>query len=149
MAGSRSIMTQDEETQLNPKVEIQYTGDESFMADSISLEFVNDRRIFLIEYDDKSERLVARFLNQGPKINENPQESKPFALEREEYVSGNLRFKIVIGQSMWRFQRIKKQIEVTEIRGIIRKISSDRIVYEYAAPLAELSKIEILNRLDN
>jgi hypothetical protein len=142
-------MTQDEETQLNPKVEIQYTGDESFMADSISLEFVNDRRIFLIEYDDKSERLVARFLNQGPKINENPQESKPFALEREEYVSGNLRFKIVIGQSMWRFQRIKKQIEVTEIRGIIRKISSDRIVYEYAAPLAELSKIEILNRLDN
>ena len=103
MAGSRSIMTQDEETQLNPKVEIQYTGDESFMADSISLEFVNDRRIFLIEYDDKSERLVARFLNQGPKINENPQESKPFALEREDYVSGNLRFKIVIGQSMWRF----------------------------------------------
>ena len=149
MAGSRSIMNQDEETQLNPKVEIQYTGDESFMADSISLEFVNDRGIFLIEYDDKSERLVARFLNQGPKINENPQESKHFALEREEYVSGNLRFKIVIGQSMWRFQRIKKQIEVTEIRGIIRKISSDRIVYEYAAPLAELSKIEILNRLDN
>lgn len=149
MAGSRSIMTQDEETQLDPKVEIQYTGDESFMADSISLEFVNDRGIFLIEYDDKSERLVARFLNQGPKINENPQESKHFALEREEYVSGNLRFKIVIGQSMWRFQRIKKQIEVTEIRGIIRKISSDRIVYEYAAPLAELSKIEILNRLDS
>lgn len=149
MADSRSIMTQDEETQLNPKVEIQYTGDESFMADSISLEFVNDRGIFLIEYDGKSERLVARFLNQGPKINENPQESKHFALEREEYVSGNLRFKIVIGQSMWRFQRIKKQIEVTEIRGIIRKISSDRIVYEYAAPLAELSKIEILNRLDS
>jgi hypothetical protein len=149
MADSRSIMTQDEETQLNPKVEIQYTGDESFMADSISLEFVNDRGIFLIEYDDKSERLVARFLNQGPKINENPKESKHFALEREEYVSGNLRFKIVIGQSMWRFQRIKKQIEVTEIRGIIRKISSDRIVYEYAAPLAELSKIEILNRLDS
>jgi hypothetical protein len=149
MAGSRSIMTQDEETQLNPKVEIQYTGDESFMADSISLEFVNDRGIFLIEYDDKSERLVARFLNQRPKINENTQESKHFALEREEYVSGNLRFKIVIGQSMWRFQRIKKQIEVTEIRGIVRKISSDRIVYEYAAPLAELSKIEILNRLDN
>lgn len=142
-------MTPDEETQLNPKVEIQYTGDESFMADSISLEFVNDRRIFLIEYDDKSERLVARFLNQGPKINENSQESKHFALEREDYESGNLRFKIVIGQSMWRFQRIKKQIEVTEIRGIIRKISSDRIVYEYAAPLAELSRIEILNRLDN
>jgi hypothetical protein len=149
MADSRSIMTQDEETQLNPKVEIQYTGDESFMADSISLEFVNGRRIFLIEYDDKSERLVARFLNQGPKINENTQESKHFALEKEDYLSGNLRFKIVIGQSMWRFQRIKKQIEVTEIRGIVRKISSDRIVYEYAAPLAELSKIEILNRLDN
>jgi hypothetical protein len=149
MADSRSIMTQDEENKLNPKVEIQYTGDESFMADSISLEFVNDRRIFLIEYDDKSERLIARFLDQGPKINENPQESKHFALEREDYESGNLRFKIVIGQSMWRFQRIKKQIEVTEIRGIIRKISSDRIVYEYAAPLAELSKIEILNRLDN
>jgi hypothetical protein len=142
-------MTQDEETQLNPKVEIQYTGDESFMADSISLEFVNDRRKFLIEYDDKSERLVARFLAQGPKINENPQESNHFALDRDDYESGNLRFKIVIGQSMWRFQRIKKQIEVTEIRGIIRKISSDRIVYEYAAPLAELSKIEILNRLDN
>jgi hypothetical protein len=149
MADSRSIMTQDEETQLNPKVEIQYTGDESFMADSISLEFVNDRRKFLIEYDDKSERLVARFLAQGPKINENLQESNHFALDRDDYKSGNLRFKIVIGQSMWRFQRIKKQIEVTEIRGIIRKISSDRIVYEYAAPLAELSKIEILNRLDN
>jgi hypothetical protein len=149
MADSRSIMTQDEENKLNPKVEIQYAGDESFMADSISLEFVNDKRIFLIEYDDKSERLIARFLEQGPKINENPQESKHFALEREDYESGNLRFKIVIGQSMWRFQRIKKQIEVTEIRGIIRKISSDRIVYEYAAPLAELSKIEILNRLDN
>jgi hypothetical protein len=142
-------MNQNEETQLNPKVEIQYTGEESFMADSIRLEFVNDRRIFLIEYDDKSEKLVAHFLNQKPKIDENTQEFDHFSLEKEDYESGNLRFKIVIGQSMWRFQRIKKQIEVTEIRGIIRKISSDRIVYEYAAPLTELSKIEILNRLDN
>ncbi|MGH9978988.1 MAG: hypothetical protein ACRD8Z_24630 [Nitrososphaeraceae archaeon] len=149
MADSRSIMNQNEETQPNPKIEVQYTGDESFMADSIRLEFVNDRRIFLIEYDDISGRLVAHFLNQNPKTNENTQESEHCALEKKDYESGNMRFKIVIGQSMWRFQRIKKQIEITEIKGIIRKLSSDQIVYEYAAPLAELSKIEILNRLDN
>jgi len=38
-----------------------------------------------------------------------------------------------------------KQIEVTEIRGIMRKISSNQIVYEYAAPLSKVSKIEIVN----
>jgi len=149
MAGSQSIMTQDEETQTNPKVEIQYSGDESFMADKILLQFNNDRRIFLIEYDDRSERMVAHFLNQNPKIDENTQESEQWALEKEDFQSGNMRFKIVIGQSMWRFQRIKKQIEITEIRGIVRKIRSDRIVYEYAAPLAEVSRIEIVNRLND
>ncbi len=149
MAGSQSIMTQNEETQANPKIEIQYSGDEGFMADMIRLEFVNDKRIFLIEYDDRSERIVAHFLNLNPKIDENTQESEYWTLEKKDYESGNMRFKIVIGQSMWRFQRIKKQIEVTEIRGIMRKISSDQIVYEYAAPLAELSKIEIVNRLND
>jgi hypothetical protein len=49
---------------------------------------------------------------------------------------------------MWRFQRIKKQIQVTEIRGIVRKIITDEIVYEYAAPLAQLDRIEIFNRSD-
>lgn len=142
-------MTQDEETQTNPKVEIQYSGDESFMADKILLQFYNDRRIFLIEYDDRSERMVAQFLNQNPKIEEDTQESEQWALEREDLQSGNMRFKIVIGQSMWRFQRIKKQIEITEIRGIVRKISSDRIAYEYAAPLAEVSKIEINGQLND
>lgn len=142
-------MTQNEETRANPKIEIQYSGDESFVADMIRLEFVNDKKIFLIEYEDRSERMVAHFLNLDPKIDENTQESEYWVLERKDYESGNMRFKIVIGQSMWRFQRIKKQIEVTEIRGIMRKISSDRTVYEYAAPLAELSKIEIVNRLNN
>ena len=149
MAGSQSIMSQNEETQANPKIEIQYSGDESFMADMIRLEFVNDKRIFLIEYDGRSERIVAHFLDLNPKIVENTQEYEYWTLEKKDYESGNMRFKIVIGQSMWRFQRIKKQIEVTEIRGIMRKISSDRIVYEYAAPLAELSKIEIVNRLND
>ena len=101
------------------------------MADKILLEFSSDRRIFLIEYDDRSEKMVAHFLNQDPKIDDNTRESEQWALEKEDFQSGNTRFKIVIGQSMWRFQRIKKQIEVTEIRGVIRKISSDRIVYEY------------------
>jgi hypothetical protein len=149
MAGSQSIMSQNEETQANRKIGIQYSGDESFMADMIRLEFVNDKRIFLIEYDGRSERIVAHFLNLNPKIDENTQESEYWTLEKKDYESGNMRFKIVIGQSMWRFQRIKKQIEVTEIRGIMRKISSDQIVYEYAAPLAELSKIEIVNRLND
>jgi hypothetical protein len=138
-------MAQNEETQTKPKIEIQYSGDDSFMADKILLEFSSDRRIFLIEYDDRSEKMVAHFLNQDPKIDYNTRESEQWALEKEDFQSGNTRFKIVIGQSMWRFQRIKKQIEVTEIRGIIRKIRSDRIVYEYAAPLAKLSKIEIIN----
>jgi hypothetical protein len=145
MAGSQSIMTQDEETQTNPKVEIQYSGDESFMADKILLQFSNNRRTFLIEYDERSERMVAHFLNQNPKISENTQESEYWILGKEDFQSGNMRFKILIGQSMWRFQRIKKQIEITEIRGIMRKTSSDRIVYEYAAPLAEVAKIEIIN----
>lgn len=142
-------MTKNEQTQTNPKIEIQYSGEESFMADKILLEFINDKRIFLIEYDNRSERIVARFLNQDPKIDENTQASEHWALEKEDFQSGNMRFKIVIGQSMWRFQRVKKQIEVTEIRGITRKISSDQIVYEYAAPLAELSKIEIENQLND
>jgi hypothetical protein len=146
MAGSHSIMTQNDETQTNPKIEIQYSGDESFMADKILLEFSRDRRMLLIEYDDRSERMVARFVNQNQEIDENTQESEYWTLEKEDFQIGNLRFKIVIGQAMLRFQRIKKQIEVTEIRGIIRKIRSDQIVYEYAAPLAELSKIEIENR---
>ena len=127
-------MTQSEETQMNPKIEVQYAGDESFMADKILLEFNNDGGLFLIEYDDGTERMVARFLNQNPKVDNNDQESKQWALEKEDFQSGNIRFKIVIGQSLWRFQRIRKQIEVTEIRGILRKLSSNQIVYEYAAP---------------
>ena len=140
-------MTQNEEPKKNPnpKIETQYSGDDSFMADRIRLEFANDRRIFLIEYDEKSQKMVARYVNQDLKIGDYTQESEYWALEREDYVSGNIRFKILIGQSMWRFQRIKKQIEITDIRGITRRISNDRIVYEYAGPLAELSKIEILN----
>jgi hypothetical protein len=147
MAWSQSTMTQNEEPKKNPnpKIEIQYSGDDSFMADRIRLEFANDRRIFLIEYDEKSQKMVARYVNQDLKIGDYTQESEYWALEREDYVSGNIRFKILIGQSMWRFQRIKKQIEITDIRGITRRISNDRIVYEYAGPLAELSKIEILN----
>lgn len=147
MAGSHSIMTHNDETQTNPKIEIEYSGDESFMADKILLEFSRDRRMLLIEYDDISERMVARFVNQNQKIDENTQESEHWILEKEDFQSGNLRFKIVIGQAMLRFQRIKKRIEVTEIRGIIRKIRSDQIVFEYAAPLTELSKIEIENRI--
>jgi hypothetical protein len=147
MAWNQSTMTQNEEPKKNPnpKIEIQYSGDDSFMADRIRLEFANDRRIFLIEYDEKSQKMVARYVNQDLKIGDYTQESEYWALEREDYVSGNIRFKILIGQSMWRFQRIKKQIEITDIRGITRRISNDRIVYEYAGPLAELSKIEILN----
>ena len=149
MAGSHSIMTQNDETQTNPKIEIQYSGDESFMADKILLEFSRDKRILLIEYDDRSERMVAHFVNQNQKIDENTQESEHWTLEKEDFQSGNLRFKIVIGQAMLRFQRIKTRIEVNEIRGITRKTRSDQIVYEYVAPLAELSKIEIENRLSD
>ncbi len=149
MAGSHSIMTKNDETQTNPRIEIQYSGDESFMADRILLEFNRDKRILLIEYDDRSERMVAHFVNQNQKIDENTQESEHWTLEKEDFQSGNLRFKIVIGQAMLRFQRIKTRIEVNEIRGITRKTRSDQIVYEYVAPLAELSKIEIENRLSD
>jgi hypothetical protein len=138
-------MTQNEVTQTKPKIEIQYSGDDSYLADKILLEFTSDKRIFMVEYDYRSEKMVARFVYQDPKINDSTRESEQWALGKEDFQSGNTRFKIVIGQSMWRFQRIKKQIEVTEIRGVIRKLSSDRIVYEYAAPLANLSKIEIVN----
>jgi len=115
------------------------------MADKILLEFSSDKRMFIIEYNDKSEKMVAHFVNQDPKISDDTLDSEQWALEKKDFQSGNTRFKIVIGQSMWRFQRIKKQTEVTEIRGIIRKISSDLIVYEYSAPLAKISKIEIVN----
>lgn len=142
-------MTKNDETQTNPRIEIQYSGDESFMADKILLEFSRDKRILLIEYDDRSERMVAHFVNQNQKIEENTQESEHWTLEKEDFQSGNLRFKIVIGQAMLRFQRIKTRIEVNEIRGITRKTRSDQIVYEYVAPLAELSKIEIENRLSD
>jgi hypothetical protein len=138
-------MAQNDETQTKPKIEIQYSGDDSFMADKILLEFSSDKRMFIIEYNDKSEKMVAHFVNQDPKISDDTLDSEQWALEKKDFQSGNTRFKIVIGQSMWRFQRIKKQTEVTEIRGIIRKISSDLIVYEYSAPLAKLSKIEIVN----
>ena len=103
-----------------------------FMADKILLEFNNDRKIFQIEYDAGTEKLVARFLNRSPKSDENSQEPKQWALDKEDFRSGNIKFKIVIGQSLWRFQRIKKQIEVTEIRGVLRKLSSNQIVYEYS-----------------
>ena len=142
-------MNQSEETQVNPKIEVQYAGDEIFMADKIVLEFNNDRKIFLIEYDAGTQRLVARFLNRSPNSDENSQEPKQWALDKEDFQSGNIKFKIVIGQSLWRFQRIKKHIEVTEIRGVLRKLSSNQIVYEYAAPMSAVSKIEIVNRLND
>lgn len=139
-------MTQNEETQTAPKIEVQYSGDESFLADKILLEFNGYNRILLIEYDYTSDRMVAHFVNS--KVDEHTQESEYLVLEKEDFQSKNMRFKIVIGQSMWRFQRIKKQIQVTEIRGITRKINNDEIVYEYAAPLTQLIKIEIFNRSD-
>lgn len=145
MTGSHSIMTQNEETQTAPKIEVQYSGDESFLADKILLEFNGDN-ILLIEYDYTPDRMVAHFVNSNPKVDEHTQESEYWVLEKEDFQSKNMRFKIVIGQSMWRFQRIKKQIQVTEIRGITRKIINDEIVYEYAAPLTQLIKIEIFNR---
>jgi hypothetical protein len=149
MAEGQSKMTQSKETQVNPKIEVQYVGDESFMADKIILEFNDDRKIFLIEYDARTERLVARFLNRSPNSDENNQEPKQWALDKEEFRSGNIKFRIVIGQSLWRFQRIKKQIDVTEIRGVLRKLSSNQIVYEYAAPMSAVSKIEIVNRVND
>lgn len=149
MAEGQSKMTQSKETQVNPKIEVQYVGDESFMADKIMLEFNDDRKIFLIEYDARTERLVARFLNRSPNSDENNQEPKQWALDKEEFRSGNIKFRIVIGQSLWRFQRIKKQIDVTEIRGVLRKLSSNQIVYEYAAPMSAVSKIEIVNRVND
>ena len=138
-------MTISENTPTRPKIEIQYSGEDSFEANKVILEFSKDRSIFLIEYDDVSNKLIARFMSHDPKVGENIQSSEHWTLEREDIQSGNIRFKVVIGQSLWRFQRIKKQIEVTEIRGIIRKLSTDQIVYEYAGRLAELSKIEIIN----
>lgn len=149
MTESLSKMTQSEETQVNPKIEIQYAGDESFMADKILLEFNNDRKIFLIEYDAGTEKLVARFLNRSPNSDEDSQEPKHWALDKEDFRSGNIKFKIVIGQSLWRFQRIRKQIEVTEIRGVLRKLSSNQIVYEYTDSMSAVSKIEIVNRLND
>lgn len=148
MTGSHPIMIQNVETQTNPKIEVQYFGDESFLADKILLEFNGDNRILLIEYDYTSDRMVAHFVNSNPKVDERTQESEYWVLEKEDFRSKNMRFKIIIGQSMWRFQRIKKQIHITEIRGITRKIINDEIVYEYAAPLAQLFKIEIFNRSD-
>jgi hypothetical protein len=145
MTGSQSKMTQDKEWQKNPKVEVQYSGENSFMAEKILLEFNNDDGVFLIEYDDKAERMMARFLNQSPKIEGTAQECEHWVLEKKDIESGNYKFKIVIGQTLWRFQRIMKQIEVTEIRGIMRRITSNQIVYEYAAPLSKVSKIEIVN----
>jgi hypothetical protein len=148
MTGGHSRMTQDEESQTNPKIEVQYSDEESFMVDKVLLEFNRENRMLLIEYDCTSERMVAHFSESNPNVDENIRESEYWVLEKEDFRSKNMRFKFVIGQSMWRFQRIKKQIQVTEIRGIIRKILTDEIVYEYAAPLAQLSRIEIFNRTD-
>ena len=138
-------MTQDEESHTNPKIEVQYSDEESFMVDKVVLEFNRENRMLLIEYDCTSERMVAQFSESNPNVDENIHESEYWVLEKEDFQSKNMRFKFVIGQSMWRFQRIKKQIQITEIRGIIRKILTDEIVYEYAAPLAQLSRIEIFN----
>jgi hypothetical protein len=145
MTGGHSRMTQDEESQTNPKIEVQYSDEESFMVDKVLLEFDRENRMLFIEYDYISERMVAHFSESDPNVDEHVQESEYWVLEKEDFRSKNMRFKFVIGQSMWRFQRIKKQIQVTEIRGIIRKIITDEIVYEYAAPLAQLSRIEIFN----
>lgn len=141
-------MTQDEESQTNPKIEVQYSDEESIMVDKVLLEFNRENRMLLIEYDYTSERMVAHFSESNPNVVEHVQESEYWVLEKEDFRSKNMRFKFIIGQSMWRFQRIKKQIQVTEIRGIVRKIITDEIVYEYAAPLAQLDRIEIFNRSD-
>ena len=139
-------MVQNNKRQNNdPKIEVQYFGEESFMVDNILLKF-NNERIFSIKYDDKTERMVACFLTQSVNSDEITQESEHWALEKEDIQTGNIRFKIVIGQSLWRFQRIKKNVEVTEIRGITRKITSNQIIYEYAVPLSKISKIEIENQ---
>jgi hypothetical protein len=145
MTGGHSRMTQDEESQTNPKIEVQYSDEGSFIVDKVLLEFDRENRMLLIEYDYTSQRMIAHFLKSNPNVDENIHESEYWVLEKEDFQSKNMRFKFVIGQSMWRFQRIKKQIQVTEIRGIIRKIITDEIVYEYAAPLAQLSRIEIFN----
>lgn len=68
--------------------------------------------------------------------------------QKNDIQSGNVRFKITIDQSVWRFQRIEKEVEVTQIRGIMRKITRDKITYEYAAPLSHVSKIEIFGNLN-
>jgi len=149
MAGSQSKMVQNNKRQNNdPQIEIQYFGEESFMVDTVLLKFNNDERLFSIKYDDKTDRMLACFLTQSANSDEITQESEHWALEKEDIQTGNIRFKIVIGQSLWRFQRIKKNVEVTEIRGIMRKITSNQIIYEYAAPLSEISKIEIENQLN-
>jgi hypothetical protein len=59
MTGSHPIMIQNVETQTNPKIEVQYFGDESFLADKILLEFNGDNRILLIEYESRI-RVVCR-----------------------------------------------------------------------------------------
>lgn len=147
MAVSQSKMVRDDKMQNNnPKIEVQYFGEESFMVDKILLKFNDDERKFSIEYNDKTERLVACLLSQSANSDENAPGSEHWALEKEDIQTGNIRFKIVIGQSLWRFQRIKKNVEVTEIRGIMRKITSNQIIYEYAAPLSEISRIEIVNQ---
>lgn len=144
---AQSKMVRDDKMQNNnPKIEVQYFGEESFMVDKILLKFNDDERKFSIEYNDKTERLVACFLSQSANSDENAPGSEYWALEKEDIQTGNIRFKIVIGQSLWRFQRIKKNVEVTEIRGIMRKITSNQIIYEYAAPLSEVSRIEIVNQ---
>lgn len=142
---AHNIMTQDDVSQNSAKIEVQYSGEDSFMADKILLEFDNNERIFSVQYEDKTERIIARFLRQSSSTDENSQ-TKPWVLERDDIQSGNIRFKIMIDQPVWRFQQIEKEVEVMQISGITRKITRDHIVYEYAAPLSHVSKIEIFSR---
>lgn len=43
---AHNIMTQDKVSQNGAKIEVQYSGEDSFMVDKILLEFDNDERIF-------------------------------------------------------------------------------------------------------
>lgn len=144
---AHNIMTQDKVSQNGAKIEVQYSGEDSFMVDKILLEFDNDERIFSVQYEGNAERIIARFLRQGS-LTDTSSQTESWVLEKNDTQSGNVRFKITIDQSVWRFQRIEKEVEVTQIRGIMRKITRDKIIYEYAAPLSHVSKIEIFGNLN-
>lgn len=147
---------------MKAKIDVQYFGDESIItADSIILEFNEGRERFSVEYDNDTGSLVARIVFKSVDLNKNEgkmqvttsqsiernlehgQERERWVLEKRDIEDGNFRFKIVIGPSFWRFQWIKKEVQVLEIESVKNKISTDRITFEYAAPLSKVSKIVI------